>query len=230
VTDSRRARSRETQTALMHAAEKLIAAHGIENVTIRDIIAAAGQKNESALQYHFGSLAGLVEAIHQHRSLETQTRRAELLSALLTRTNRPTLRELCELMVRPAFELARESAGFRRFVQAFGHELALTDASALARVSSYGGGGDSGQRLGDLLRSALPHLDDEGYQLRMEGAVRLCAASIYHQARQRQAFRGRRAELFLNHLIDALVGLLSAPVSTETRASALLPEKAHDPR
>ena len=40
----------------MRAAEKLIAQAGVENVSIRKIIAAAGQKNESALQYHFKNL------------------------------------------------------------------------------------------------------------------------------------------------------------------------------
>ena len=43
----------------MHAAEKLIGERGMANVSIRDIVSAAGQKNESALQYHFKNLNGL---------------------------------------------------------------------------------------------------------------------------------------------------------------------------
>lgn len=46
----------------MRAAEKLIAVRGIENVSIRDIVSEAGQKNESALQYHFKSFTGLIAA------------------------------------------------------------------------------------------------------------------------------------------------------------------------
>ena len=216
--DSRRARSQATQTALMHAAEKLIAERGMENVTIRDIVSAAGQKNESALQYHFKNLTGLINAIHAQRAEEMRARRSELLDALLASTPQPSLRQACMLMVQPAFELARSKVDFRRYIKAFGHELVLAETSALTRASRRGGGGESGQRLANLLKAALPHLDADAYRQRMDAAVRLCSASVYHQARQKNAFRGAQAELFLHSLIDAIVGLLSAPVSAETRA------------
>ncbi len=218
--DNRQARGDATRRALMRAAEKLIARKGIENVTIRDIVAEAGQKNTSALQYHFNNLNGLVAAIHKERSGETQEKRAELLNQLLIGTPKPDIRQICALMVMPVFELSRSRADFRRYVKAFGHELALSETSALSRVSSHGGGGSSGQQVGALLRRALPHLDDTAYRRRMESAVRLCSASMYHQARQPNAFRGIQADLFLNSLIDGLVGLLSAPESAETRAIA----------
>ena len=53
-----------TQTALMEAAETLIAENGIQNVSNKEIVREAGQKNQSALQYHFGNLRGLVNAVH----------------------------------------------------------------------------------------------------------------------------------------------------------------------
>ena len=66
----------------MRAAEKLIAERGIENVSIREIVNAAGQKNESALQYHFKNFTGLIKAIHTVRSNETQEKRQELLAEM----------------------------------------------------------------------------------------------------------------------------------------------------
>lgn len=217
-TDSRRARGAATRNALMRAAEKLIAAKGIAGVSIRDILNAAGQKNESALQYHFRSLTGLVDAILEERSEQTHTRRAELMEALSARTSTPTLRDICLLMIQPTFELARQNADYRRYVKAFGHELVLTETSPLEQVSARGGGGASGRQTGEMLKRALPHLDPDAYRRRMEAAVRLCSASMYHQARQKNAFRGAQSDLFLHSLVDALVGLLSAPVSTETQA------------
>ena len=216
--DNRRQRSQATQDALMRAAEKLIAERGLEKVSIRDIVTAAGQKNESALQYHFKNINGLIKAIHAQRSKETQAKRAELVDELLGRTSQPTVRQICALMVQPAFDLARDDVGFKRYVKAFGHELALSETSALSRATTHGGGGSSGQQLGRLLMQALPHLDGHGFLRRMESAVRLCSASMYHQARQKNAFKGADAELFLNSLIDALVGLFSAPESDETKA------------
>lgn len=201
----------------MRAAEKLVGERGMENVSIREIVAAAGQKNESALQYHFKSLSGLLRAIRDARSAEVQARRAELLVELLATTDTPSLRELCAVMVKPSFDLARNNPGFRRYVKAFGHELMMSESSALSNVSRYGGGGASGAQLTKLLTQALPHLDQRSYRQRMEAAVRLCSASMFHQARQRNAFRGAQADFFYNGLLDALEGLLNAPVSSDTQ-------------
>ena len=220
VVDSRIARSQTTRKALQHAAERLIAERGLESVSIRDIVSTAGQKNESALQYHFKNLKGLISAIQAERSSETQSKRAEMLNAMLSDTSQPNLRQVCTLMVQPPFDLARSSVGFRRYIKAFGHELVLTETSALARATRHGGGGSSGQHLVMLLRSALPHLDEDAYRRRMESAVRLCSVSMYHQARQKNAFRGKQSELFLHSLIDALAGLLSAPESGQTKVIA----------
>jgi len=204
----------------MRAAEKLIAQRGMENVSIRDIVSAAGQKNESALQYHFNNFTGLLAAIRAQRSNETRVKRELLVEELMASTSVPTLREICTLMVQPAFELARVDADFRRYVKAFGHELVFTDTSPLSKATAHGGGGRSGHQVALLLTQALPHLDADAYRARMDAAVRLCSASMYHQARQKSAFRGDQAVLFLNNLIDALVGLLGAPVSSETKALA----------
>lgn len=204
----------------MRAAEKLIAQSGVENISIKKIVVAAGQKNESALQYHFTNLSGLLEAIHHERSEQTRAKRAALLSAALEKTSEPSLRELCALMIEPIFQLARSDVAFRRYVKAFGHHLIITDSSPLKVVSEAGGGGTSGQQIGVLLRKTLPHLSEVFYRQRMEAAVRLCSASMYYQARQANAFRGHQSDLFLHNLLDALVGLLSAPISAETQALA----------
>ncbi len=217
-TDNRRARSEATKNSIMRAAEKLVAQVGVENISIKEIVNAAGQKNESALQYHFKNLTGLLDAVHAERSEQVQAKRAASLAVLLEKSSEPSLRQLCMLMVEPTFQLARAHLEFRRYIKAFGHELAISDASPLKIVSTKGGGGESGQQTGLLLRKVLPHLKEENYRRRMEAAIMLCSASMYHQARQKNAFRGHQSDLFLQNLIDALVGLLSAPVSEETQA------------
>lgn len=214
--DSRLARSDATRLALMDAAEKLIADKGVENVSIREIVKAAGQKNESALQYHFKNLRGLIRTLHQRRNSQVHEQRTILIGQIQRRTSNPTLREVCELMVAPAFELARTSVGFRRHIKAFGHEITLADASALTVANRTGG--DSTQELGRLLRAALPHLDESAYRRRMDGALRFVSAAMVNQARQKNAFRGPEAKVFYSSLIDALVGMLSAQESAETSA------------
>ena len=59
------ARGDATRQALMKA-EQLVE-KGPSNVTIREIVEKAGQKNESALQYHFKNMEGLINATHRFR-------------------------------------------------------------------------------------------------------------------------------------------------------------------
>lgn len=214
--DSRPTRTEATRQALMDAAEKLIAEKGVENVSIREILRASGQKNESALHYHFKNLSGLITTLRHRRDKEVHEKRTALIEQTLSRSPAPTLRELCELMVGPAFQLAQSSTGFRRYIKAFGHELTLADAPASRLTNRING--ESNQRLGHYLRDALDHLDEVAYQRRMDSALRFISASMVHEARQKNAFRGHAANVFYSSLIDTLVGLLSAPESPETTA------------
>ena len=203
----------------MLAAEKLIARKGLKNVSIKEIVKEAEQKNESALQYHFKNLQGLIQAIMDARSQEIQSVRADLLEALHSRSSPITLRQVCEIMVMPAFLLGRKSAEYRRFIVGFSHDLALSK-DPLGTAGKLGAGGQSGRETSALLRTQLSHLDEGTFQQRIESAVRLASISMGHHARQKNAFRGDDSDLFISHLLDAMVGLISAPVSMETKALA----------
>ncbi|MDB2707323.1 hypothetical protein N9Z30_06500, partial [Pseudomonadales bacterium] len=54
---------------------------------------------------------------------------------------------------------------------------------------------------------------------RVEHAVRFVSAAMNQHAQQPRAFKGKSADIFVQNLIDALEGLLKAPVSAETRAA-----------
>ena len=218
--DGQKARSLVTQNALMLAAEKLIAEKGIQNVTKRAITLAAGQKNESVLQYHFQNLEGLIDEILKVRSIQTQEKRSELLAQLLCDTSKPTLRDICKLMVLPPYLLARKDPDYCNYISAFSLEPAITTDSALLLIKNKGAGGESGRETGRLLRKLLIHLDDNAYQRRIDSAIRFASVSMNHQARAPNAFEAADADLFINSLIDALEGILGAPVSGETITSA----------
>jgi AcrR family transcriptional regulator len=47
----------------MEAAEPLVAQRGISQVSLREIIAAAGQRHKSAVHYYFGSKQRLLQEI-----------------------------------------------------------------------------------------------------------------------------------------------------------------------
>jgi AcrR family transcriptional regulator len=68
-------RAISTQEAILTAAERLYAEHGMFAVSNRQVSEAAGQGNNAAVGYHFGTKADLVRAIEQkHREPVEQLR------------------------------------------------------------------------------------------------------------------------------------------------------------
>jgi AcrR family transcriptional regulator len=62
-------RASSTQEAILSAAERLYAEHGVFAVSNRQVSEAAGQGNNAAVGYHFGTKTDLVRAIEQkHRA------------------------------------------------------------------------------------------------------------------------------------------------------------------
>ncbi len=62
-------RATSTQEAILKAAERLYAEHGVYAVSNRQVSEAAGQGNNAAVGYHFGTKTDLVRAIeHKHRT------------------------------------------------------------------------------------------------------------------------------------------------------------------
>jgi AcrR family transcriptional regulator len=71
-----------TVDELLGTAERLFARDGVENVALTQIVAEAGQKNRSALHYHFGSRAGVLSAVVNRRLAAVNARREAMMDAL----------------------------------------------------------------------------------------------------------------------------------------------------
>jgi AcrR family transcriptional regulator len=69
-----------TQEQIVLAAERLFAQHGIDGVSLRQLGAAAGNSNNSAVQYHFGSKDTLAAAIFGYRWPRLDERRTLLIA------------------------------------------------------------------------------------------------------------------------------------------------------
>ncbi len=76
---------RDTKEQLILAAEHLFARQGIEGTHIRDINRLSGQRNPSAVHYHFGSKEGLLEAILVRHQQAVEVEVARRLDELLGR-------------------------------------------------------------------------------------------------------------------------------------------------
>jgi AcrR family transcriptional regulator len=73
--------ARDTRRALIRAGERLFARQGVDGARTADIRRAAGQQNESALHYHFGSRDGLLVAILRKHLEATEPERGRALAA-----------------------------------------------------------------------------------------------------------------------------------------------------
>lgn len=91
----------DARTEMIDAAERLAAERGLGSMSLREVQKASGQRNKSAAQYHFGSRAGLIEAVVASRMGPINERRLEMLAAL---GSTPHLHEVVEVLVVPLAE------------------------------------------------------------------------------------------------------------------------------
>ncbi|MHA7651852.1 TetR family transcriptional regulator [Mycobacterium sp. ML4] len=75
-------RASSTQEAILVAAERLFAEHGVFAVSNRQVSEAAGQGNNAAVGYHFGTKADLVRAIEQKHRAPVERLREQMVAAL----------------------------------------------------------------------------------------------------------------------------------------------------
>ena len=105
-----------TRLRILLAAEQLFAERGVDGVSLREIGAAAGQRNNSAVQYHFGDRDGLLRALYELRLEPLNLRRTELLDALTAEGRTADLVALVDAYARPLFEVADGTTWYARFV------------------------------------------------------------------------------------------------------------------
>ncbi|MEY9988785.1 AcrR family transcriptional regulator [Streptomyces sp. V4I8] len=90
-----------TRELLLTAAERLFAEHGVHSVSNRQVSEAAGQGNNTAVGYHFGTKADLVRAIVRKRATRIEEIRSRLVADL---TDPDDVRGWVDCLVRPVLE------------------------------------------------------------------------------------------------------------------------------
>ncbi len=207
--------AQSTRDKLLDAATRLFAERGVENVSIAEIVREAGQRNTSAVHYHFGSRDDLVRAILELYVPVIRARRLELLEAA-RHTPSDDVRSVAEAIVRPVTELAQRGWRERAYLQ-IGSELlhnldrAPDGIKKLLRQTA-------GYEAMALLAQRLPPLPPEIWAERSELLHPFIGRAAADRARLLdQRLRGDRAALagerFVNNLIDMVVGAISAPVT-----------------
>lgn len=204
-------RAHATREAILTAAERLYAEHGVLAVSNRQISEAAGQGNNTAVGYHFGTRTDLVRAIARRHSAAVEELRGRLLAEV---GDSADLRDWIRCLVHPSTEyLARAgtSSWFARFTAQVMTEPSLRLAVAEETLSS-----PSLARTVDGLTRCLPELPAE---VRAERNAMTRQLLIHTMAERERALAEGDAtpraswREAATGLADALVGLWLAPVT-----------------
>lgn len=123
----------DSRSALLDAGERLIAERGVD-VPLREIAAAAGQRNNSAVHYYFESRTGLVEAIVERRMNWLEDRRMQLLAEHEAAGTAHDPHTLVAMLAIPILELVAHErvTHYGRFLEVVRAHPVIADARRLA--------------------------------------------------------------------------------------------------
>ena len=95
----------DAKTRMILTGEQLFASFGIQGVSLREIASKSGQGNHFAVQYHFGSREGLVQAIFDYRMQQMEPMRGEMLAGLEKSGRTRDARSILEVILLPQLHL-----------------------------------------------------------------------------------------------------------------------------
>jgi AcrR family transcriptional regulator len=93
------------------AARRLFARHGVDGVTLRQIVDASGQKNHGSVSYYFGTKETLVRELVAEGAMLIDTRRNELLDKIEAASGSFGIADIVDVLVYPSVGLASEIGG-----------------------------------------------------------------------------------------------------------------------
>ena len=197
----------ETRSRLIAEAERLFADQGIWRVRVQDIVAAAGQRNSSALTYHFGSRRGVLDAILRDHGEPIDQDRGEVWAAL----DDDQTAALIEALVQPLIRRLATSSGrcYLRIVAQLSAEFSRWDfdpTHVLANLNA----------ILRLLRDRASVDDKAQRDERVLGMIQLMTASLAERARRIEAGDPLATDdsVYSANLVDMLTGIIETPSRT----------------
>ncbi|MGO4332071.1 TetR family transcriptional regulator [Cupriavidus sp. 2TAF22] len=198
----------ETARRMLEIAERLFAEHGVELVPLRQIVVEAGQRNRSALHYHFGSREALVSQLLNFRLTHVNKVRNRYLDEVEAAGLAGDVRAIVEASISALADTIRDTPWGARYVQVlaqatFSPSLVnadLIDPDAMTGVL----------RARRMIAAALPAMPRKVLHLRQ---VWFNNSAVYSLAQWCRRARGPRGLPPVAELVDYCTAGLTAPIS-----------------
>jgi AcrR family transcriptional regulator len=202
---------RDTKELLLDAAEHLFARDGIQGALVREINELAGQRNPSALHYHFGSREGLLSAIMLRHQAEIDKAVEHRLDEL-ERAGDPAVRDVIAAVVEPMVELLKTQSG-RNWARIVPQILPIHSDNL--RLGVLQPTTPQMHRVLELLRARIAHLPETLQRERLVDYGIVLAALIAERAHHVETVPHPALgdAQFADHLVDVLDAILAAPSS-----------------
>jgi hypothetical protein len=194
----------------------------VDGVSLREIRMAAGQRNSSALQFHFGGRDGLVLALFQRHMPRIVAIQERLYADLVAEGRRDDVAGLVEVLVRPNADYLRAGPSARAWVQVCAElvarpDLAVADVIGHAPAVALRAGVALHEHLAATLGVALA---TERILAVTTAAYHLCADRARAEDAPAQAAPVRpvlRFDEWRANLLDMAVAAMTAPVRARPR-------------
>jgi AcrR family transcriptional regulator len=202
-----------TRERLILAAERLFAERGIGGVSLREIGTAAGQRNNSAAQYHFDTKEGLVGAVYEFRMRSVNERRLALVQQIERDSRTEDRRALIEALVHPFAESLSPGSYYARF------QAQVWADGVHAPLLAYELKGMEGiQRVMTWLDNALGEIPQplRNMRLMLMSRFMIVALADYERELQRSTVPAPPVAAVIANIVDMMVAMVSAPISPAT--------------
>ncbi len=211
-----RSDARATRARIVAAAERLFAERGIDAVSLVEIGKEAGQRNRSAVQYHFGDKRGVIEAILDKHTPGIEAQRHGMMDALEA-TGDPDLRELVQVLVRPVADKVEDPDGGLAFVRISSELIGHREFPLITLWEKRGN--RAAERLRRLTARATPRLPAPVRRPRWLLVTGLLFHGICDWSRVGSEITLGHArtpfDRFVDELVEAIVAVLAAPPARE---------------
>jgi AcrR family transcriptional regulator len=201
---------RSTKAKLMDVAEILIARHGVDGVSLRDIGLLAGQANSNVIQYHFANKIGLVFAILDDRNSKRESMRRDMFDELKKNDDLNNPRKLLEILWVPSLNFISPDGNHiychflmqcrlhPEFSKRKRHEDRNATAIIVEAISQ--------------LRRIYGDISDEVFRLRLAALTRMFISSVVEHDKAREV-NPHAGEFDLGPYLDIAIAALAAPAS-----------------